>query len=253
MSKVVRIIQSLPEEKHRIGLVAPHYGRVMEEEYPLVAPQVTWLISSLRVGEARPERLEQVLPNIERSALALESCGAEVIIQCGTPVVFFKGYGFDDVIIERIQKATFRPASTMATSVVKALKELRMQKLVVVTPYMEELNVRLKKFLEDHGLEVLVIKRLPVLTSMRVDEINIQPPERSYEFALETYSSYKKEADGIFISCGGFRTLEMMAQLEREIGKPCTSSNQATIWNSLRMCGLNDPITGFGSLLLQHL
>ena len=254
MGNLVRIMPSkLEGEKRRIGLVAPHQGRVMEEEYPLVTPNVTWLISSLRVGEVRPERLEAVLPDIERNALALESCGAEVIIQCGTPVVFFKGYGFDDVIIDRIQKVTFRPASTMATSVVKALKELKLKKVVIVTPYMEELNRRLKIFLEAHGLEPLVIKRLPVLTSMRVDEINQQPREQSYELALDTYKEYKDQADGIFISCGGFRTLEMIAQLEKDIGKPCTSSNQATIWNSLRMTGLSDPISGYGSLLEQHL
>jgi maleate cis-trans isomerase len=38
-------------------------------------------------------------------------------------------------------------------------------------------------------------------------------------------------------------------EIEGEIGRPVVTSNQASIWLSLRRAGVNEPISGFGRLL----
>ena len=43
--------------------------------------------------------------------------------------------------------------------------------------------------------------------------------------------------------------VELIAELEAELGKPVVSSNQATFWNVLRTLKLNTRIKGFGRLL----
>ena len=128
MARVVRIVNKEPDKKQKsVGLIAPHRGRVNEEEFPMVLPQeISTLITGLKIREATAEDLEKITtpPLIENAAKALASAGADIIIQCGTPVVFFKGPGFHKIIVERIEKASNVPAYTMAMAVVDALKRL---------------------------------------------------------------------------------------------------------------------------------
>jgi maleate isomerase len=38
---------------------------------------------------------------------------------------------------------------------------------------------------------------------------------------------------------------------EQDLKKPVISSNQASLWRTLRLVGVRQPITGFGSLLRE--
>jgi maleate cis-trans isomerase len=57
-------------------------------------------------------------------------------------------------------------------------------------------------------------------------------PETLYRFAKE---QDRKEADALFLSCMGLRTLEVLPRLERDLGKPVLSSNQVSLW---KLCQL---------------
>lgn len=250
MGGVVRIAGTTLDSK-KIGLIAPHQGRIMEEEYPQVTPpDITYLIDSLNITNLNPDNVDLVLENVEVKAKLLAEYGSQLIIQCGTPLVFTKGYGFDKVLIERIQNCTGLPASTMTSSVVEALQFLKAEKVCVVTPYIDELNQRLISFLKHYDIEVLVIKRVFDEDMQIVDNYNAQPITRSLELARLAVKE-APSADAIFISCGGFRTLENIELLEKETGKPVISSNSSTIWKSLRMLGEKLSIEGYGTLLTQ--
>ena len=54
------------------------------------------------------------------------------------------------------------------------------------------------------------------------------------------------------MSCGALRTLDVVDALEAEIGKPVICSNQAMIWETLRIAGIDDRIAGYGRLLKDH-
>jgi maleate isomerase len=43
----------------------------------------------------------------------------------------------------------------------------------------------------------------------------------------------------------------MLERLERELGKPVISSNQACLWRALRLAGVGEPMAGFGRLLRE--
>ena len=48
-----------------------------------------------------------------------------------------------------------------------------------------------------------------------------------------------EEADTIFISCTDFRTFEIIDPLERDLGKPVISSNQASLWMALKLLNIH--------------
>lgn len=55
---------------------------------------------------------------------------------------------------------------------------------------------------------------------------------------------------GIFISCTDSRTIDVLDQLERKLGKPIITGNQASLWSCLRLGGVKEKVKGFGSLFL---
>jgi arylmalonate decarboxylase len=57
-----------------------------------------------------------------------------------------------------------------------------------------------------------------------------------------------RSADGIFISCGGLLTLDVLAPLEAKLGLPATASSPAGFWDVMRLAGLDPASPGFGRL-----
>src|SRR5690606_27062998 len=60
--------------------------------------------------------------------------------------------------------------------------------------------------------------------------------------ALSEIVAFAREAadpasDALFISCTAVRAASVAAEIEQAIGKPVVSSNLATAWQCLRICG----------------
>jgi maleate isomerase len=132
---------------------------------------------------------------------------------------------------------------TLVTSVVDALRTLNISRLVVATPYLDEINTLELNYLIDQGFSVLDIQGLNVSDGAIMGRIE---PGFIKEFAL---SMDRPEAEAIFISCGGIRTLDVVQEIEDTAGKPVICSNQAMMWSCLRRIGVADPISGYGRLL----
>ena len=56
------------------------------------------------------------------------------------------------------------------------------------------------------------------------------------------------QAEALFISCTGLRTIDILQQLEQHLGKPVVSANQATMWHALRITGVDARMEGLGQL-----
>jgi len=141
--------------------------------------------------------------------------------------------------------ANAKPTSLIKAAI-RALKAVGAKKIVVGTPYRDEVNTLEKKYLEDAGFTVLAIAGL----NLRKDSDMVRvTPDFIHEFAL---SLDHPDADAIFISCGALRTFDVIGAIEKAAGKPAICSNQAMIWDVLRLAGVTDAIPGFGRLLVDH-
>ena len=74
---------------------------------------------------------------------------------------------------------------------------------------------------------------------------------RSDDLRWEMMEQHKRcpDADGIFISGGCLRTLEIIAMLEEDTGLPLVTTTPANVWKLLQLVGVEDPVYGFGKLL----
>lgn len=151
--------------------------------------------------------------------------------------------GEERVFAELKKGAPNAKASSLITGVIRALRCLGARRLVVATPYLDEINEREKTYLEQAGFDVLAIEGLNIERDSDMVRVT---PDYIAEFAQ---SLDRPDADAIFISCGALRSLEIVQSLEEKTGKPVVVSNQAMIWDTLRLAGIQDPIPGYGRLL----
>ena len=150
--------------------------------------------------------------------------------------------GEERVMAEIAKGAPWARPMCLVTGVVDALRELGARKLVVGTPYLDEINTAEAEFLAAKGFDLLDIQGLNLETGIEFGRVTLDYWKR---FALEID---RPDADAIFLSCGGIRALEVVEEIERVAGKPVVTSNQGQMWSCLRRAGIGDEIEGFGRL-----
>ena len=154
--------------------------------------------------------------------------------------------GEERVFAELNRGAPKAKATSLISGVIRALRAVGARRIVVATPYLDEVNRREVDYLEAAGFDVLALGGLELEKDS--DMVRVAP-DFIAEFAL---SLDRADADAIFVSCGALRTLDVIGEIEARAGKPAICSNQAMIWDCLRLAGVDDRIEGFGRLLTEY-
>jgi maleate cis-trans isomerase len=235
--------------RQRIGLLIPSTNTTCEADFQMVAPrgftvhgQRLWLTNDA-AGE---EGMLRMNGEIETGARYLATARVDAISYGCTTGSFFKGPGWDRDMLALIERTAGVPAVATSPSVVEALRLFGARRLSVATPYPEWNNVRLRAYLEAQGFEVLNLDAEPHAARSGNQGINDQDPAVIVDFASR---ACRPEADALLCSCTAWRSVEAVEEIERRTGKPVVTSNQASIWMTLRRLGHTEPIAGFGRLL----
>jgi maleate isomerase len=188
---------------------------------------------------------DRQLQRIEDATVDLAENNCDVIIIGGSPLFTKMGYGSDIAMGKKLTEKVGVPVAAGITGEMEALKTMGIKKVVVATPHEDELNQRMKRFLEASGFEVLKIEGYGIRKNSQLSEM---PVHASYKIAKRLYEQ-APQADGAFIPCPRWPTIGDVELLEREIGKPVVTSCQAYIWYALKLIHIKEPITGFGRLM----
>lgn len=230
-----------------IGLVYIASSWVMEADFINLAPPgvLTHTTQVSLGGAVTVENLSKVGDQAVEGARRLAEAPVDSVILGCTSGSFIKGLGYDQEIIRRMREAAGRdvPTTTTATAVVEALRTLGARKVSVATPYPDAVNQRAIAFLEANGFKVTNLVGLGINDD---PTINRQPLEKVYALTKQADTS---DADVAFISCTAFRSVDIIDALEKDLGKPVISSNQASFWHALRLAGVRERIGGYGRLL----
>ncbi len=233
-------------QKGRIGLIVPSNNTVVEQEFRRLLPEgITSYATRMRNTQSDFADLEAMVSHAAKGASDLATAEVDVIAFACTAGSLLHGVDWEQKLRADLEAAAGGiPCITTSSAVIEAFERLNMRRLVVATPYLDVLNRAEKAYFEARGFEVIEIRGLGIHRSV---EIGRCYPESALDLAL---SLPYDQADGVFISCTNFRTIDILAELERKTGKPVVSSNQATLWGCLKRlpqpCG---PIKGYGQLL----
>jgi maleate isomerase len=221
----------------------------MEPEFWRMAPEgVSVHTSRVRLSEVTPEALRLMASEAVRAAEELATADVNVIVYGCTSGSLLEGVEWEERLRREIRERAGVEAITTAQAVVEALRALGVRRVVVATPYIDEINSRERSFLERSGFSVVRIRGLGIV---RNTDIGRQPPWVAYRLAKEVAREAGRSADGVFISCTNFRTIEVIELLEAELQLPVVSSNTASMWLALRTLGIRDRLS-YGRLLREH-
>ena len=233
----------------RLGRINPSPETVGDEEWRRLCPAgVTVVSTRMFIERVDRDGLTAMVDNVGRAVKELATARPDVILMAGTAGAFNGGPGFDQELIRRMEEFAPVPATTTMSAVLAALDALHIRKLAVATSYIQPVDDGLAQALAAAGLEVVAIRGMGILKSIDMGDV---PPDETYRFARDVLAE-ADGADGCLISCGNLRSLEAIGPLESDFGLPVVTSNQAGLWQALRMSGIaTQGVAGGGRLFAQ--
>ena len=229
-----------------LGLIFPPLNRgVPDEGIAMYGDRLKYVVTGLGVEQMTPEGFNAVIERVPAAAKKLADAGAEAIELTGTSLTFYQGEAFNQKLRQIVVEASGLPATTMSNGVIEGLKEVGAKRVAVATAYNDVVNERLRAFLIEHGLEPVVVTGMGIEAIADVDKVT---QNDLLEFGARVRES-ARGADAMLLSCGGFRTLELIAPLEARTGVPVISSMPHGLWAGARLVGMSGAAPGYGKLL----
>jgi len=239
---------SYVKKTHRFGLLTPSSNTVQEPELSAVLPQTV----SLHTGRVAyrnidPEEQMRCVLELEAESRKLADAEVDVIVFAATAPTLAKGKGYDRELIKRMSDASGRPATTAATAFVDALTLLGAKKIAIGAPWSKTMDKPMVEFMQASGFTVVHSEVAGFVASI---ELGRAGPEQAYELGRRTD---RPDADAVIMPGGNWPCMSIVERLERELGKPVLSNNAVSLWAGLRMLKRSDSVSGYGSLLRDHL
>jgi len=229
----------------RIGLLVPAVNNTMERElWSLVPDGVT--VSTARIvceREGTADTLRAMEFEGKAACERVITAEPQVVLFGCTSASFYQGAEWNTKFQKELSKIAGVPAISTSGAMTEALQRNNVRKVDVVTPYVETTNERLRRYLESEGIAVNNLGTFDMLDMF--DHARIQPTD-VYQKVRETVSD---EADAVFVACTQVRALEVVDLLEKDLGKPVFSANQASFWKVFDTLGIDPELDNHGDLM----
>lgn len=184
---------------------------------------------------------------LEIAAKRLAQQGAQEILFACTSGSLINGAGWDQVISERIERASDVPGASTTTAVLTAFHALDAKTIAIGTPYITEVDERERAFFQQLGFRVAYIEGLGCYTD---PEIGALGPQTIVALAERVN---RPEADIVFLSCTSLNVAQEIDRIEKAIGKPVVTSNQASAWLLMNRRGIAPRPALFGRLMTMRI
>lgn len=231
----------------RIGFVLiPNEQTIEEEMIKHMPPGVGAYFSRAPMPrEITTDSLAQLRNSLAGAAgRILPDDGLDVVtLGCTSGTV---AVGEEAACAELAKGARGAKTSTLAGAVRKALAAMGARKIVLGSPYVAELNDNMVRFLEGAGFEVLRAHGMGLRHDTEMIRVS---PDYLFDYA---HAIDDPKSDAVLLSCGALRSIEVIDRIEQSLGKPAICSNQAMLWDCLRLAGIGDRMPGLGRLLREH-
>lgn len=228
----------------QIGLVALQSDETIERDFRMLLPPDGELLVS-RVPSGATVSLDSLCA-MEESLTA--SAG---LLPVGARLAAV-GYGCTSAsaaigaarVAELIKGGADTPhVSDPLTALIAACRAGGLRRIGLVSPYVESVSHRLIERLEAAGISVIAFGSFDEPLEERVVRISRQSVR---DAAVHVGRSAACEA--VFLSCTNLRALEVIDEIEAELGFPVLSSNQVLAWHLGCLSGFADRCARIGRL-----
>ncbi len=219
----------------RVGLIIPSSNRMVEQELvPAFPPGICVHVTRLRMTGANHLAFGELLPRIEEatSALADARCNA-VAFHC-TANAMQGGKAGEEQILTALMRAGAACGTTTITAIQRAFGALGAKRIALITPYDTATTAHEAAFLRACGYDIVFAEGLALAGS---DAYCATPSSFWRERAI---GAARADADAYLISCANISVFDVIDELEERLGRPVVTSNQAVIYDALRLIGWPD-------------
>jgi maleate cis-trans isomerase len=181
---------------------------------------------TLKIPRGQGLLTRETIPAYKAQALALAQTLVGQPIQAlaygCTAASFLSGAQGDAALCAELTQLVGKPVVTTASAMVNALQAQGAQRIGLVTPYHDEVNDQLKRFLSDGGIDVASFD------SLRAPNVEALGRITSGEVAQMARQVMTDGCDAMFIACSQLPTFDILQGLSAEFGRPVLSSIHAT-------------------------
>ncbi|RJT26716.1 ectoine utilization protein EutA [Mesorhizobium waimense] len=237
-------LDARPLEK-RVGLIILATDHTSE-------PDFRRMVASDRVGvyvaripyanPTTPENLRKMQPALTAgAALILPDEKLDAICYSCTSACVVIGDAEIEAAIQAARPGV--PVVTPPMAGMRGLKALGAKRISILTPYTVETSRPMAMYFAVCGFEIASFTCLGFEDDREMARI---PPAALVDLAREATDA---SAEALFVSCTALRGALAVTGMEESIGRPVVTSNQATAWNCLRLCGDEAAHPEFGRLM----
>lgn len=231
--------------RKRIGLVILATDHTTEVDFDRMVASEDIGIYVSRIHYANPvtpENLRAMQPSLTSGAeLILPGETLDAILYSCTSASVVIG---DKEVAEAIHAAKPGvPVVTPTAASVLGLEAFGARRIGILTPYTVETSRPMADYFAGLGFAI-----------DRFTCLGLTDDREMARIALSELVAFAREAtdpasDALFISCTAVRGASVAAEIEQAIGKPVVTSNLATAWQCLRLCGVEAARPEFGRLM----
>lgn len=238
----------------KLGILVPSTNTSVQPEFDAMCPPgVTCHISRIHIpnmplnnDDDFNELIRLIDAAQDEAVKSVMTCQPDRLVLGISAETFWDGLDASRKLKARLERETGLKVSMGADACDAALTLYGAKKLGIVTPYQPVGDKNVVRFFTESGYEVVAIKGLrsgsPVLIAHETEE--------TLRAAMLEVNS--DEVDAVVQVGTNLAAARLAAEAERWLGKPVMAINTAIMWHALRNSGIEDQMTGWGSLLAEH-
>ena len=238
--------------RYKWGDIAPRGGSVQRgpgyQFYRIVPMDVMLVSTALGIRDYTQERVDEAIVNFWDRVDLLAREEVNHIILGGAPVSAQLGRARVQSLLGDMEAKTGIPGDGPIEAVIAAMQRLGLRRIAVGSRWADELNARVREYLEEGGLEVVGITERGQWAE--------QAFAMSFRDGLQTALDVGREAmqldpgvEAVWVAGGAAMALHAIPALEAEFGKPVFTNLSAEVWHGLVHTHVIDPVRDWGTLL----
>jgi len=234
------------------GDITPRDGDVHRgpgfQFYHIVPNDVMLVTTPLGIEDYTEDKVEKAIVTYWEKVERLAKEEVDHIILGGAPISAQLGRERVQRLLGEAEQKYGIPGDGPIEAVIAAMKHLGLKKIAVGSRWADELNGKVRAYLEAGGIEVVGV------TSR--GQWAAQAFAMTFEQGLQTALDVGREAmeldpsvDAVWVAGGAAMALHAVPALEAEYHKPVFTNLSAEVWHGLVHTKVIDPVKDWGTLL----
>ncbi|HLG74511.1 MAG TPA: hypothetical protein VK009_29170 [Chloroflexota bacterium] len=245
----------LLQPRFRYGNIEPPGGGGVRRAgymfYRLVPMDIMEVQIGLGIQEYDPEGVERAIQNFWPCVDALVAEKVDWLVLGGVPVSSQLGRPRVQEFQRQVQEKHGLHLDTPTEAIIAGLQHLGAKKVTIGSRWADQLNSRLKEYIESAGFEVVHITTRGQWGKQAFAMTLEQGLQAALDVGREAVRN-APEADAVICPGGAALSLHVVPALEEEFGKPVLTNLTAEVWNALVRPGVIEPVKNWGKLLASR-